>query len=291
MNNGPTQNSPEGQISNRENLLNKRRLNSETGTGEVDFNSYSKETLNNKSALEKNPACIISIEKNTGNTMVRNQEIVRDADGNETRYYIYNIVNQDQIFSAKVSEFVPGKYLADEVDREISVFLKKGINKPEQIENISDARVALLAGVIDRLDYLAIEQRIKSPQKNQGTAENITTNTTPSIPENTQQTINTAKSTTEVEGKTAPEKEQKLSPDLMTEALIIELTQKYFPEKATSLKKSNENILEDLNKIDLCVKDLEMMIINTPDKNIRDLLQQKVEKLKNLKEKILINNK
>lgn len=277
MNDGPTQNSPEGQISNREDLLNKRRLNSETGGGEVDIKSYSNETLNNKLALEKNPACIISIEKNTGNTMVRNQEIVRDADGNETRYYIYNIVNQDQIFSAKVSEFVPGKYLADEVDREISVFLKKGINKPEQIENISDARVALLAGVIDRLDYLAIEKRIKSPQKNQDTA---TTNTTPSIPENTQ---HTPESTTE--------NEQKLSPDLLAEALILELTQKYFPEKATSLKKSNENILEDLNKLDLCVKDLEMMIINTPDKNIRDLLQQKVEKLKSLKEKILINNK
>jgi hypothetical protein len=160
---------------NREDILKKKIPGLTEGEkfGEVNLNNYSSETLNDKSKLEKNPNCIIGLEKETSTLLVRDQLIEKDSAGNETRYYVYNVVNKDKKFAAEETGFVPGKYLADDVDSSITLFLKKNITSAGQIENIEDARTAVLAGIISRKEYQGVEERIKNQEKQPAVAQPV----------------------------------------------------------------------------------------------------------------------
>lgn len=212
---------------NREDVL-KRKPNEKEiqDKGEVDLENYSSETLNDKTRLEKNPACLIFQENDTGNNLVRNEVRKKDEAGNETRYYVYNIVNKDKKFAAEVGSFVPGEYNADEIDKEISLFLKKGITNKEQIDNIQDAKVGVLAGVISRRDFQEVEDKIR----------------------NKKETVTEQQPAVTSIRNTSPEKQiSSNESDEKTDKLIQQLTEKYLSESANNdLKKFNTEVLGEM---------------------------------------------
>ena len=232
----------------------------ENPINEVDLNTYSQETLTDKSKLERNPNCIIHLENDTGNTLVRNERIIQDANGNEKRVYTYNVVTKDKKFAADISGFKPMEVDADETDLQIKNFLRKGITSAEKIENIEDAKLAMLSGVISRKDYLQVEERLNSKSKTEITEQSQKPIQTP--PE-TAQTINTIRIETQE--------------DSSADRVIKELNQKYFTQDVDNyFKNFLQNTLSEmdssLNKFGYFLEEVGNLNANTILENVKDCM-------------------
>lgn len=260
-------------ILNREDVLKRKPINPESEIpSKVDLNNYSKETLNDKSKLEKNPACIIHQETESNNTLVRNEIKRVDKDGNETRSYVYNVVNKDEVFAAEVTGFVPGEYDADQVDKEIALFLKKGINSKEQIEDIKDARIAVLAGIISRKDYKEVENRLS--QKKAPEIVNPPSQVTESPTQNNE---NPKIETTNSGGVTSIRNEMS-DPNPKVEILLKNLETKYFSEETDKyIKIFNMTIVGEmgssLNKLRGSLEEIARLDSRNIEQNMFDFLR------------------